>query len=246
MNVVDEMRLLTGKCIEITKGVTLYQPTMRDIAKFGEKEYLSVVQMLTAEPFDMPYHLSRAGIDFAKITPFELFCYLSKGLPKELTRLLLGDLNLSDFRVTQQNGEMLLMDNNGIKINSLTREILADNIRRMHSLPKNIITSCENDFTHDLLIQQQKKEIDRAERRRKMFGENSSYAALISSLACEWQSYDKVLDLTVGQFFDSLVRLGYKLNSQNLYTGIYSGNLSPKDINKKDLDWMRPIKNKTL
>lgn len=204
------------------------------------------MQMLTAEPFDMPYYLSRAGIDFAKITPFELFCYLSRGLPRESTKLLLGNLNLSDFKITCRNGETLLMDSNGIMINSLTREILADNIRRMHSLPKNIITSCENDFTHDLLIQQQKKEIDRAERRRKMFGENSNYAAFISSLACEWQNYDQVLDMTVGRFFDALVRLGYKVTSQNLYMGIYSGNLSPKDINKKDLDWMRPIKNKTL
>ena len=37
-------------------------------------------------------------------------------------------------------------------------------------------------------------------------------------------------------------RMGYEQVATNLYRGIYSGNVSFKDINKKDLDWMRPIK----
>lgn len=243
---VNELKILRGDDIPIADGITLKQPTISDIADFGEKEYLSVVQLLTSEPFDMPYYLYLVGIDFAKISPFELFCYLSKGMSKENTYLLFGNLDLSKFRAIKTKEGVQLMNANGVVIDSAIREKIADNIRRIHCLPKNIITSCENDFTHDLLIQQQKKEIDRAERRKKLFGESSSYSALVSSLACEWKSYNNVYSLTVGQFFDSLVRLGYKINSQNLYRGIYSGCVSIKNINKKELDWMRPIKNKTL
>lgn len=246
MFAVDEIRLLSGKPFDIGIGITLYQPTVREISDFGESEYMSLVNALTSEPFDMPYYLDQMGIDFEKIKPFELFCILTSGIPKETSKLLLGDLDLSQFKPAEQNGDLVLVNNRGIIIDSLTRERLADCIRRMHCLPKNILTSCENKFTHDLMIRQQKKNIDREQRKKELFGDHSQYAPLISSLACEWHDYDKVYDLKIGQFFDAIVRMGYRQNSNNLYRGLYAGTVSFKDIHKTDLDWMRPIKIKTL
>lgn len=246
MFAVDEIRLLTGKPFDVGVGITLYQPTMREIAAFGEKEYLTVVSAVTSEPFDMPYYLDQIGLDFEKIKPFELFCILVTGLPQSSSKLLFGNLDLSKFRAVEKDGDLVLINSDGIVIDSLTRERLADNVRRMHCLPKNILTSCENKFTHDLMIRQQKKEIERAQRRAELLGDKSQYAHYISSLACEWHDYDKVFDLHVGQFFDALMRLGYRQNANNLYRGIYSGTVSFKDIRKRDLDWMRPITTKTL
>lgn len=246
MFAVDEIRLLRGEPFDIGKGIRLYQPTMSDIAEFGESEYLNVVSAVTSEPFDMPYYLDQMGIDFEKIKPFELFSILMLGLPKESTRLLFGDLDFSGFVPIEKDNEMILMNKEGIIIDSQIRERMADNVRRMHGLPKNILTSCENKFTHDLLIRQQKKNIDRAQRKKEIYGDNSQYASYISSLASQWHSYDKVLSLKVGQFFDAIIRLGYKQNADNLYRGLYSGSVSFKNINKKDLDWMRPIKTQIL
>ena len=246
MFAVDEVRLITGQPFDVGVGITLYQPTMREIAMFGEDEYLHVVNAITSEPFDVPYYLDQMGIDFEKITPFELFCIMIKGIPQTSSRLLLGNLDLSKFRPIYRDNELVLMNPRGVVIDSITRDRLADNIRRMHGLPKNILASCENKATHNLVIAQQKKEIERAQKRKALLGDNSVYAAWISSLACVWHSYDKVLDLRVGQFFDAIVRLGYKANADNLYRGLYSGAVSFKDIKKKDLDWMRPIKIKTL
>ena len=169
-----------------------------------------------------------------------------KGIPKTSSKLLFGDLDFSSFIPLDRNGELILMNKDGVIIDAMLRERLADNIRRMHCIPKNILSSCENKTTHNLVIQQQKKEIERAQRRIELLGDHSTYGALISSLACEWHSYDKVLDLKVGQFFDAILRLGYKINANNLYRGLYAGTVSYKDIKKNDLDWMRPIKIKTL
>ena len=246
MFAVDEIRLLTGQPFDIGVGIKLQQPTIRDIAKFGESEYMSLVSAVTSEPFDMPYYLDQMGIDFEKIKPFELFCILVSKIPQSTSRLLFGDLDFEKFRVVTRENDIVLMDGSGIIIDSQVRERIADNVRRMHCLPKNILTSCENKFTHDLMIRQQKKEIDRAQRRRDLFGDNSHYANLVSSLACEWHDYDKVFDLRVGQFFDAIMRLGYRQNADNLYRGLYAGTVSFKNIHKSDLDWMRPIKTKTL
>ena len=246
MFAVDEIRLLTGQPFDIGVGIKLHQPTIRDIAKFGESEYMSLVSAVTSEPFDMPYYLDQMGIDFEKIKPFELFCILVSQIPQSTSRLLFGNLDFEKFRVIERENDIVLMDGSGIIIDSQVRERIADNVRRMHCLPKNILTSCENKFTHDLMIRQQKKEIDRAQRRRDLFGDNSHYANLVSSLACEWHDYDKVFDLRVGQFFDAIMRLGYRQNADNLYRGLYAGTVSFKNIHKSDLDWMRPIKIKTL
>lgn len=246
MFAVDEIRLLTGQPFDIGVGITLYQPKISDIAQFGESEYLSLVSALTSEPFDMPYYLDQMGIDFEEIKPFELFCILVSGIPQSTSKLLFGDLDFTKFKVVIRGDELIMINQQGVIIDSMTRERIADNVRRMHCLPKNILTSCENKFTHDLMIRQQKKEIDRAQRKKELFGDNSHYASLISSLACEWHDYDKVFSLRVGQFFDAILRMGYKQNANNLYRGLYAGTVSIKNIHKSDLDWMRPIKTKTL
>ena len=246
MFAVDEIRLLTGQPFDIGVGITLYQPKMADIAKFGESEYLSLVSAITSEPFDMPYYLDQMGIDFEKIKPFELFCILICQIPQSTSRLLFGDLDFTKFRIVTKDNELAMINNEGVIIDALTRERIADNVRRMHCLPKNILTSCENKFTHNLMIKQQKKEIDRAQRKKDLFGDSSHYASLISSLACEWHDYNRVFDLRVGQFFDAIIRMGYRQNANNLYRGLYAGTVSFKNIHKSDLDWMRPIKTKTL
>lgn len=66
-----------GEPFDIGVGITLYQPTIGDIAKFGENEYLSLVSALTSEPFDMPYYLDQMGIDFEKLSRlnFSVFWY---------------------------------------------------------------------------------------------------------------------------------------------------------------------------
>lgn len=246
MFAVDEIRLLTGQPFDIGVGITLRQPKMSEIAQFGESEYLSLVSAITSEPFDMPYFLDQMGIDFEQIKPFELFCILISQIPQSTSKLLFGDLDFTKFRTVIKDNEIVLVNNQGIIIDSLIRERMADNVRRMHCLPKNILTSCANKFTHDLMIKQQKKNIDREKRKRDLFGEHSSYSSLISSLACEWHDYDKVFNLHVGQFFDAIIRLGYKQSANNLYHGLYAGTVSFKNIHKSDLDWMRPIKTKTL
>ena len=246
MFAVDEIRLLTGQSFDVGVGITLYQPTIAEIAQFGESEYLNLVSALTSEPFDMPYYLDQMGIDFEEIKPFELFCILVSGIPQSTSKLLFGDLDFTKFKVVIRGDELIMINQQGVIIDSMTRERIADNVRRMHCLPKNILTSCENKFTHDLMIRQQKKNIDRAQRKRDLYGDTSHYASLISSLACEWHDYDKVFSLRVGQFFDAILRMGYKQNANNLYRGLYAGTVSMKNIHKSDLDWMRPIKTKTL
>ena len=242
MTIVDEAKLLTGEDIKITKFLSIKQPTVKEVLLFGEKRYFSMVHSLTSEPFDMPYYLDQMGIDFEKITPFELFCILITGISYEDTQMLFGDLDFSRFRIVQRDTDIILVDNNGDIIDAGIREIIAETLRRMHCLPKNEITSCYNSFAHKLLIKKQKRDIEQAQKRAEMFGEKSEVAALVSSLAYEWRSYEAVMKLTISQFFDAIIRSGYKEHAESLLAALRVGALSSGSYSKKDLNWRRPIK----
>lgn len=242
MTVVDEAKLLTGKDIKITKFLSIKQPTVEEVLLFGEKRYFAMVHSLTSEPFDMPYYLDQMGIDFEKITPFELFCVLSSSIPFEDTQILFGNLDFSKFRLIQRDMDIILMDGNGEVIDAGIREIIAETLRRMHCLPKNELTSCYNGFAHKLLIKKQKRDIEQAQKRAKMFGEKSEIAALVSSLACEWHSYKAVMELTISQFFDATIRSGYKETAESILAALRVGALSSGSYSKKELNWRRPIK----
>lgn len=242
MTIIDEAKLLTGEDVKITKFLSIKQPTVKEVLLFGEKRYFSMVHSLTSEPFDMPYYLDQMGIDFEKITPFELFCVLISGISHEDTQILFGDLEFSKFRIVQRDTDIILIDNNGNIIDAGVREIIAETLRRMHCLPKNEITSCYNSFAHKLLIKKQKRDIEQAQKRIEMFGEKSEVAALVSSLACEWHSYKAVMELTISQFFDAIIRSGYRENAESLLAALRAGALSSGSYSKKDLNWRRPIK----
>ena len=242
MTTVDEAKLLTGKDIKITKFLSIKQPTVEEVLLFGESRYFTMVHSLTSEPFDVPYYLDQMGIDFEKITPFELFYIMVLGISHNDTQMLFGDLDFSEFRMVQRDVDIILINNKGEIIDAGIREILADTLRRMHCLPKNELTSCYNSFAHKLLIKKQKRDIEQAQKRIEMFGEKSEMAALVSSLACEWHSYKAVMELTISQFFDAIIRSGYKENAESLLAALRSGALSSGSYSKKDLNWRRPIK----
>jgi hypothetical protein len=246
MTTVDEARILLGEPIAVTKFLSIKQPTVKEVLRFGEKEYLSLIHTLTSEPFDMPYYLDQMGIDFEKITPFELFIVLIQGISDDDIKFLFGDIDFSEFRIVQRELDIVLMNNKGDIIDAGVREIIADNLRRMHCLSKNEITSCYNSFAHKLLIKKQKRDIEQARKRIEMFGEHSEFASLISSLACEWHSYDAVLNLTIAQFYDAVIRSGYKESAESLSAALRAGTVRSGSYSKKDLDWRRPIKIKPL
>jgi hypothetical protein len=245
-NLVDEGKIILGKSINIAPFLHIRQPTVQEILDFGEKRYFSLVHTLTAEPFDMPYYLDQMGINFEEITGFDLFLISIRRISKREISFLFGDIDFENFKIVQREYDVILVNNKGQIIDSGIREKIAENLRRIHCLPKNNLTSCYNNFAHKLMIQMQKREIEQSQKRIELFGEHSQFVALVSSLACEWKSYENVLRLPIAQFFDAVIRSGYKETSNLLYSAMYSGSLKPDSYNKKDLDWRRPVKIKAV
>lgn len=241
---LDELQFYRKSECTLPCGIKITAPTLDAIEEYGEEDYLSIVSLLTAEPFDLPYQLSQVGIDFTEIDSFTLFCYLTHSLTKEDTRLLFGDLDFSKFKIINRENEIVLMNKQGLVIDKNIKEQLAQCLRKMHHIPKQQFSKVGNEFAKNMFIETARKDIERNKRKRLLKGRQSTYLPLISSLiAHEGFNYtwDNVWDIHIHQFFDSIQRMQMRDNAKNLYHGLYSGAIEYAKI-KKDLEWLKPLK----
>ena len=71
---LDGLKIYRGADIQITPKITVTQPTIGQIADFGEKKYFSAVHTLCAVGADLKWQLNDyLGIDYTKIDDYDLF-----------------------------------------------------------------------------------------------------------------------------------------------------------------------------
>ena len=92
---IDELQMYFGEDYIVNSYITIHQPTIGEIVKYGEKEYYSMIHTLTCIPSDMKSQLWDLQIDYMEISDFTLFMLLTRALSQEQTSLIFGDLDLS-------------------------------------------------------------------------------------------------------------------------------------------------------
>lgn len=242
---VDELRLYLGDSIKIANGITLFQPTIGDIANYNEAEYFSVAQTLCATPSSMKVALDDMKLDYMQIDDFQLFMMLCQSLPQEKTQPLLGDLDLTTFRPYQlkDTDEVVLAngsfsdDGNPIVINQLIYTILTTYIRKMHGFKKQV-DKAGNAITRKVLIDEDRK----AAERNKGKPYKSFLVPLVSSLQGR-QGYTKDYICSMGlyEFMNQINRVQIIVQADAALGGMYSGFVDTKKMDKTVLDWTRDI-----
>lgn len=253
---VDELKLYLGSDIKIANGITLYQPTIGDIANYNEAEYFSMAQTLTASPSTMKVALDDMKLDYMKVEDFQLFMMLCQSLTPDKTKPLLGDLDLTKFRPHQLKGsdEIVLVNEQTDKndepiiINSIIYEVLVTYIRKMHGFKKQV-DKAGNAITRKVLIDEDRK----AAQRNKDKPYKSFLVPLVSSLQGR-QGYTKeyICNMGLYEFMNQINRVQIIVQADAALGGMYSGFVDTKKMDKTILDWTRDIteesntKNKTI
>ena len=237
---VDPLKLYFGDPYVVNQYVTIYQPTIGDIIKYGEREYYSMIQTLTAIPSDMKSQLWDAGIDWMQITDFQLFQMLSQSVPQQQTEIILGDIDLQRMKPVEnlQNGDIVLHDPvTGAIIDELAYKTMSAYLCKLHNLTKKV-EKAGNKFTKQVLIDE--------DRRKREFSMKEPYKSflmpLISSVKVR-QGYtrDYIRNMGLNEFFDDLNRSQIIVNTDALLSGMYSGMVDTSKIKKSAFNWMREI-----
>ena len=242
---VDELKLYLGSDIKIASGITLYQPTIGEIANYNEAEYFSVAQTICSTPSSMKVTLDDMKLDYMQIEDFQLFMMLCQSLSPDKTKPLLGDLDLTKFKPYQlkDSKEVILangeFDENGnpIIINQIIYDILITYIRKMHGFKKQV-DKAGNAITRKVLIDEDRK----AAQRNKDKPYKSFLVPLVSSLQGR-QGYTKdyICNMGLYEFMNQINRVQIIVQADAALGGMYSGFVDTKKMDKTILDWTRDI-----
>ena len=237
---VDDLKLYIGDEYVINEHVTVLQPTILDIAKFGEREFFSVVHTITAIPSDMKSSLDDMGLDWVEVEDFELFMMLAQTLTPDKTSILFGDLDFSKLKPfrNNQNGDIVLADKEtGVIIDKMVYLRIVNYLRKAFNIkPK--VERPANKMTRKILIEE--------DRRNKEINKDKPFKSfllpLISAVKVK-QCYTKhyVLDMGYVEFMNDVARLQVINNADHLLSACYAGTIDMKKINKAELNWMKEL-----
>ena len=239
---IDELKMYFNEPFYINDKIAIYIPTIGDIVEFGEKQYYGMIHTLTCIPSDMKSQLFDMKIDYETISDFELFIMLTRGLTKDVTRLVLGDLDLSKFNVftNQENGEFVLYDTeNDITIDKLIYMKMVEYIRKVHNIkPK--IEKAANKTTKKILIQLDRDRIKKAQKEPYKSQLKELISAMMRYPGFKYKK-NELKECGLYEFMDTVQGSQIYVSTTALLSGMYSGMVDTSKINKKEFNWMRGV-----
>lgn len=238
---ISELALYFGDDYVINEYITITQPTIDQIVKYGEASYFSMVHTLTAIPSDMKSIIwDQMQLDWTKIEDFELFMILSQTLTPDKTGILFGDLDFSKLRPfnNNQNDEVVLANKEtGLIIDKLIYTRIANYLRKLHGItPKP--EKAKGKRAKQAMIDE--------DRRIREFNKDKPFKSflmpLISSLKVK-QGYTKdyVRNMGLFEFFSDISRIQAIDSADHLLNGMYCGMADLSKIDKKNFNWMREL-----
>lgn len=154
--------------------------------------------------------------------------------------LVLKDIDLADFeRMLDENGFVVLYNKeNDITIDRFIYAQIVDAVRKFHGFKRNNQIPA-NEITKMDLIEDARDEAMLASRKPY----KSVLKPLISALSTKSGQCgdDKIWNMKINMFFDSIKRIHKIQDAELLLQGAYSGFASLKGIDKNRLDWTGDI-----
>lgn len=235
--------------LESAKGtLTLYQPTMGKIITIGANKFYSTLNAFICNTNSYRLFLWENKIDWNECRDFDLFIMLLPTIDKEALELLLGDVDITKFKICQKNDELVLWDETlGIEINEEVYFHMSQYYRNVFKMfPEEKIT--KDRVLKNWYISKDKRE---AERKAKSATDEANDAsltlqALISSCINHpgfKYNLHQLDDVGVAEFYDSVQRLQIYESSTALMKGMYSGFVDSSKIKPDDYNFMKLFKN---
>ncbi|MBD5551985.1 MAG: hypothetical protein HDQ96_12570 [Lachnospiraceae bacterium] len=213
-------------------------PTVGEILE-DESTYYNIVSSLTASPFQYMVQLDDMGIDFTKITDYELFKMLFPAYTKSDLSILLGDLDISDFSIYRGKNqeEYIYSSSNNIEINEKVYHDLVNTIRKINAFEKINYRPGNESARKYLLEKERKKQKRNAKKPYEPYLEKL-VIALVNTSEFPY-NYDSCMDLSIYRFHQSFKQIQHKIAFDKTMIGVYAGTVDTSRLSNKDnLSWI--------
>lgn len=244
----DELKIYRGQDFVISKYIVIHQPTLGEIADYGEKDYYSMVYTLTATPSSMKGQLWKMWkMDYTTITAYQMFlAYLPILISRMDTSIIFGNLDFNEFEVEQNDdGEPYLIqeiDGEKIILDEYTYILITDYLRAVHFIEKDEKRPA-NETTKMILIEDAVMDLEKKDDKTKGSYLKNLISAMINSEGFKYD-HTTVWNMKINAFMDSVKRVGRIKDANMLMQSAYSGfGINIKDIKDKErLDWLGDLK----
>ena len=246
----DRLKMYFGEPYKITyEGgeIEVSQPTIGSILHFGERNFYSMLNVFIANTTSYRLQLWSMGVDWNKISDYELFCMLIKSLDVESTKVLFGDLDFRLFDLYSKkidDTEVITLYNKEqqVEIDENTYKCIAEYLRLMFNIyPK--VEKAKNKATKEAMIWEDEMNLTNSK--------NESYKSTLLPLVSSCVNHpgfkyklEDLKDMGIVQFMDSVQRLQIYESTTALMKGMYSGMIDTKGLDKNALNFMRDINEK--
>lgn len=234
----DELpHIVCGDDFTTSNGIVVHNPTVTEIKEYGQFNYLGLVQYVTMRAYDNAVELWDNGIFYQDVPDFAMFINNMKVLPVEITHILFGNLDFTQFEVgmSEQNGEMIFHNQELIIDEVIYREIM-EFVRGIHYMDEKVEFDVGNKKSARFLIERMRRKQKRnAGKKPQPFLSN-----LISSMVCRADfpyDYSTIMDLHISQIYNGFYRTNKSDTAKYLTQAIYAGTVSKKDIATSLLTW---------
>lgn len=235
--VFDELQMYFGEpyvvdCEEAVGSLTIYTPSIGDIVKVGQNNFFETLSVFVTNPTQNRLPLWEAGIDWNTLSDFQLFCILYKTINPQISQLLFGDLDWSDFELytkrysDDENAEeeiVLASKHQQIEINENVYNHIHQYLQTMFNIhPEDELT--DGRTMKELWIHKDK--IARDQKARKGNKDEQSLKSLISACVNHpgfKYKLNELREVSVAEFYDSVARLQIYETSTACLKGLYSG-----------------------
>lgn len=235
----NKKSLLKCDRVQITPQLYVRIPTVGEILD-DEQTYYSTLSLLIATPSSYMVQLDKIGLDFEKITDYNLFLMLFDTIKSEDLSLFFGNINTSNFKIGTNNGNgetVFYNETNNIMIDMFVYYQIAEALRKITLSEKRIIKPA-NEEAKRYLLEKEKKKLKRSMRDGyKPYLENL-VIALVNTSEFKY-NYEEIMDLSLYKFNQSFKQIQSKISFDNTMVGVYTGNIDTLKIpDKSCLSWL--------
>lgn len=229
--------IICGQDYITQNGITIHNPTVREIRDYGASKYMSLVHLIVMRSYDDAVSLWDAGIDYEEVPDFLTFFNNVRGLTLNETSILFGDLNFEDFDISiNEDNLQPIITNGSIVIDDLIYAEIVDYLRLVYHISGDIEYKVGNKKAKEFLISRMKRKIRKNSNSKS---KTDFLSNMCSALICRCSfkyNYDSILDLKISQLYDSFYRILKIDEYENHVMGLYC---NPMAFNKVDTTIMQ-------
>ena len=242
---MENRSLLNRSSVQITDQLSLRIPTVGEILE-NESTYFSLVSIMTSTPFQYMVQLDDLGIDYTKITDYEMFQIFFPVYAKQDISIIFGDLDLSDIGMYHDHSvdlDVLYSPSTDTKIDEFVYFNMARTMRQVNLL-KYERKKPKGEKNKKYFLEKERRHLKNLEvmRKRKEF-EQSEFEKLIVALVNNNHfkyDYNSVLTLPIYNFYQSFQQIQHEINFNNVMRGVYAGTIDTNKLQDRSvLSWIK-------